>query len=1232
VAVEIQLLGRFSARRAGVEIPPESFRGRLVRVLVRLLVTSRGSFVPRDVLADALWPDRVPADPTANLRVLVRRARTALGDPTLIVTGAGGYSVAAGDRCVVDTEVFLAAVEAGQHELAAGRHGPALDQFRSALELWAGEPLPEDAYEDWAREARARLSRAYLVALEAGAEAALGQSNPGQAVMLAERAVAREPLREPATVLLARALAASGDQVAALRAIDSLRRRLAEEVGLELSPAALALETRLQRGQPLTETARTAVAPSPQLAFEGLAFVGRDDELEAVLRAVRGPDPGAALVCGGPGAGKSRLLAEAAARLDVPVLRVRAFPPDRNEPWSLARALLREALALDLEAARAIPERAAQALADVLPELEEVRSIANAVVDSESRRALALEGAARMMEAAAGNGAVVVADDLQWADATSLAVLGLIARRVPRAGLALAYRSAEATPESPLRTFVDALRAMGRTNVEIALGPLTPEALSLLVPDEAVAGALAEETDRTPLALVESIRRLNAERVIAPDVGGRWEVHRPDAAQRARDVARTGQRRAIAARVGAQPPDRRQLLSLLSLVGREAPARVFARATGAGEGKILDDLDTLARAGLARLGDAGWAPAHDLIGEVVVEGLERAERGRLHQVLARAVAAESGDPADVARHLAGAGDRAAAAAAFSDAAQQRLLEFAGDEATQLADAGLDLDPQPAIRTGLLRTRAQARALRGDLAGARDDLRAALASIPRGPERAWALTRIAELTPGLDDYVQAGELIEVALAEAAGDPAARAEALAVAAIIDVNRGDLHHAEARAAEALSLFERLGDLAGVASVLDIRSLVQFCHGDYAEVAELMDRAARLYRDSGRLLKVGSPRCACGWALALGARAEEGLREVDRALELERTLGQTEGEAYVLWVRSEVLAILGRVDDARADAEAARALGRAVGNRENVAYALRALGWAHAAAGDLDRAETALRQALETAGDMPFVSSISGARLAAVLARRGDLDAAESYALQARRAEVALARYEADLVLAEVALERGDPDGPQVAAEALEQAAAGAYLVSPTAKRLEARVPPSRRREERTTARHRQRRTFMVTDIVQSTNLLETLGDEAWDHLLRWHDQTLRALFAGHHGEEVNRIGDGFFVAFQRAEDGVRCAIEIQRVLDRHRVEAGFAPRVRIGLHEAEATREGADYQGKGVHEAARIAALAGGDEILASHGVVEKIPALILSEPRPMTLKGISKPVELVSISWK
>jgi class 3 adenylate cyclase len=160
---------------------------------------------------------------------------------------------------------------------------------------------------------------------------------------------------------------------------------------------------------------------------------------------------------------------------------------------------------------------------------------------------------------------------------------------------------------------------------------------------------------------------------------------------------------------------------------------------------------------------------------------------------------------------------------------------------------------------------------------------------------------------------------------------------------------------------------------------------------------------------------------------------------------------------------------------------------------------------------------------------------------------------------------------------------------------------------------------------------KTFMFTDIVGSTNLVEVLGDEAWETLLRWHDTTLREVFAAHQGEEVSSTGDGFFVGFDSPESAVSAAVAIQRRLAEHRAKNGFAPQIRIGIHASDATQVGANFSGKGVHEAARIAAEAKGGEILASVSTVadSQVPT---SAPRSVTLKGLSEPVEVVAVEWR
>lgn len=160
---------------------------------------------------------------------------------------------------------------------------------------------------------------------------------------------------------------------------------------------------------------------------------------------------------------------------------------------------------------------------------------------------------------------------------------------------------------------------------------------------------------------------------------------------------------------------------------------------------------------------------------------------------------------------------------------------------------------------------------------------------------------------------------------------------------------------------------------------------------------------------------------------------------------------------------------------------------------------------------------------------------------------------------------------------------------------------------------------------------RTFLFTDIVRSTALVEAMGDEAWNEVLRWHDQTLRRLIAQHGGEEIKNVGDGVFAGFPQPGQAIECAVQIQRTLAEHRRDHGFAPQVRIGVHRSAATKVGQDYRGKGVHQAARIANEAQGGEILASWQTAQACKFAI-SEPREVTLKGVAQPVQVVSVNWR
>ena len=161
--------------------------------------------------------------------------------------------------------------------------------------------------------------------------------------------------------------------------------------------------------------------------------------------------------------------------------------------------------------------------------------------------------------------------------------------------------------------------------------------------------------------------------------------------------------------------------------------------------------------------------------------------------------------------------------------------------------------------------------------------------------------------------------------------------------------------------------------------------------------------------------------------------------------------------------------------------------------------------------------------------------------------------------------------------------------------------------------------------------RRTFLFTDIVDSTRLLDTLGDDKWKRLLARHNELVRDAIAEHGGEVVKQTGDGFFASFENSRAAIEAAVAIQRALAAEIV----APDVRIGAHAGGAfrTEESTDYGGQGVHVASRIGAAAAAGEILVSVETLDGIGgAFRASEARSESLKGVDRPVDIVAIDWR
>jgi DNA-binding SARP family transcriptional activator len=212
--LSVHLLGAFEVRVDGRDVPAGAWRHRRAAELVKLLALSPRHRLHREQVIDALWPELSPDAGAANLRKAAHYARRALGTEDGVVLRGEHVDLAPGSEVDVDAVRF----ERGAEEaLAAGDP----DACAAIEQLYRGELLPDDRYEDWVDEPRRRLRDLYLRLLRRAG--------------LWERVVAEEPSDEAAVRALMRLNAEAGNRSAALAHYHRLRSALAT---VELEPTA----------------------------------------------------------------------------------------------------------------------------------------------------------------------------------------------------------------------------------------------------------------------------------------------------------------------------------------------------------------------------------------------------------------------------------------------------------------------------------------------------------------------------------------------------------------------------------------------------------------------------------------------------------------------------------------------------------------------------------------------------------------------------------------------------------------------------------------------------------------------------------------------------------------------------------------------------------------------------------------------------------------------------------
>jgi DNA-binding SARP family transcriptional activator len=238
MTIEIKLMGSVA-----IEQPDGSRRhvssAQAQVALVRLTIERHGG-TTRDHLADTLWPQGLPNTWASALRSVVSRVRafvasalSAGGDP--LVAEGGRYLLRLPDDVVVDVERAESAVAEASEALAAGRFADARRLASDAAACLQAPFLPDHDGE-WVTGVRQNLSGLLVTGLETASLASSALHDHGDALLFANEAIRRAPLRESAYRCRMTAHVTAGNRAEALRSYQELRRMLAEELGVDPAP------------------------------------------------------------------------------------------------------------------------------------------------------------------------------------------------------------------------------------------------------------------------------------------------------------------------------------------------------------------------------------------------------------------------------------------------------------------------------------------------------------------------------------------------------------------------------------------------------------------------------------------------------------------------------------------------------------------------------------------------------------------------------------------------------------------------------------------------------------------------------------------------------------------------------------------------------------------------------------------------------------------------------------
>ncbi|WP_421656238.1 ATP-binding protein [Leptothermofonsia sp. ETS-13] len=672
--LHIKLLGEFCLTADGLTIT--GVNSERLQALLAFILLHRGTPQSRQQVATHLWPDATDADAKANLRRRLHELKQSVPhiDRWLRVE-TKTIQWMQDEDCWLDVAEFEAAI-------AQSTKTQALEQ---AARLYQGDLLP-GCYDDWIVPYREQLRQQAIAALDTLVTLLTAQGNHRSAIRYAQQLQRLDPLNELAYCHLMRLHMQEGDRASALRVYHQCMTLLQEELGVNPSPTTRKLyEDLLMLEETPTPSSCVAIAqPQPATTFppipniaanpilptSTLPLIGREAEWTIVKRWITDcrdrTSTDLLFLVGEPGIGKTRLLEELVREFQLKrgyVLWGRGFEAEMLRPYGVWVDAFQVIGATEF--------------------LSELRALVLSTNPSATlNRGRLFDLAAQFMAQLSQTAPVlVVLDDVQWLDETSIAFLHYVTRLFSHhhpIWFACAARKREIETNLLAYKFIQALHREHRIRM-VELAPLDRQqtlTLAQAVGCEVDCDQIFTNSGGNPLFALEIAR-----------------IPSPQAVGAASGTLKT----LIQGRLVQLDEVTRELVFWAAALGRSFNPTILAKVMDLSLPRLLTAIDQLEQHGIIRPGsmidgEVSYDFAHDIVRQVAYEQFSEPRRRLIHTHIAQVLHAIASPTTqlinDVAHHADLGSDHALAASASLRAAERCLRIFAYSEASELAQRGI----------------------------------------------------------------------------------------------------------------------------------------------------------------------------------------------------------------------------------------------------------------------------------------------------------------------------------------------------------------------------------------------------------------------------------------------------------------------------------------------------------------------------------------------------------------